>query len=174
MVVPQPALFAYISTFSCPFAGSTPTVILPIYICLSVFATLCPSSFAEPVATIFAGDEVVTAKQDMFGIEIATNADFNNVSTGFFTEMTAGIEGTSTPNQKTIILRDVLKEGMDNATSYNTTIYGRPYIVIGEEVVYGTTVSTTMSDLVDAALKSNDATVVEAVNAMLAQFGMSK
>ena len=134
---------------------------------------LRPTNNGVGFKAIFAGDEVVTANQDMFGIEIAVDPEFKAISKGFFTEMTAGIEGTSTPNQKTIILRDVLKEGMANDQSFVATIYGRPYIQIGEQVVYGTTVTTTMKDLAASALSNGDAVTKAAVEAMLAEFGMS-
>ena len=135
---------------------------------------LRPSNNGVGFKAIFAGSDVVAENQDKFGIEISTTRDFaeGTVLPGFFTDMTAGIEGTTTPNQKTIVVRDVLKDGEKNNLSYTATIYGRPYMVVEGETIYGAVVSTSMSALVEAALQSGDQTIVDAVNGMLDEFGM--
>ena len=131
--------------------------------------TLRPANAGVGFRAIFAGDEVV-AENIVYGVQLSGYADFNQVLAASFNAMEPGAL-TSTPNQKTVVIYDAITA--EDTSRWNADLYGRPFITIGETTVYGKEVTVNMKTMAANALANGDATVIAAVNEMLAKCGVS-
>ena len=132
---------------------------------------LRPANNGLGFGAIFAGDQVVTkaiSENGAFGIQFSGYSDFNASAAAAASDFAAGIGNGSTPNQRFFVAMNVISESFEDAKNQervNKTLYGRPYITIGDTEILGNIVQTRMCDLIPAGLESPNSTV--SVQAML-------
>lgn len=140
-----------------------------VYLAIN-YKTLRPASNGVGFKAIFAGDQVVAESGIIYGIELSGYEEFVDAS-GNLAVMTAGFDKmeagatTSTPNQKNVIITQAISA--QDTSRYEDDLYGRPFITIGDNTVYGRTVTVNMKEMAENALKSGDAELAAAVLAMI-------
>lgn len=132
---------------------------------------------------IYGGDQVVKTAIDAGTVQygmlltLDNTADKNTWLYGDFsaTGFAAGPYTTSTPNQKTAVVMNVLSEDAeDNQANAEATIYGVPCIAVNNTVVTcGTEISTSLIDLASDAMTNGTEEVKAAVEAMVEDFGIT-
>lgn len=106
----------------------------------------------------FAGDEMIKAKITYFGIALNTKeapAAGNMDTTSLYTSITGSAFNTDVANS--VLLSDILKARNTAGTNNRNTamrVYGRAYILAGDEYIYGDTVSCSLAQVL-AAVNAN-------------------
>jgi len=139
-----------------------------IYLAITA-KTLRPTNGGVGFKAIFAGDQVIT-ESVVYGVELSGYSDFSEVMSASFDTMEPGAL-TSTPNQKTVVIYDAITA--ENTSRWDADLYGRPFITVAGQTVYGSDVTVNMKALATKALASGDQTVIDAVNAMMTECGVS-
>lgn len=132
--------------------------------------TLRPGNSGVGFKAIFAGDQVVTKSGVTYGLELSGYSDFSESWKAVFGTMESG-KANGTPNQKTVVLTDAITA--DNTSRWDADLYGRPFITVGDTTVYGAEATVNMKAMAANAVKSDDATIVAAVQAMMTACGVS-
>ena len=134
------------------------------------YKTLRPANMGVGFKAIFAGDRAVAESGILYGIELSGYQDFNQLLAASFDQLTPGAT-TGTPNQKTVVITNAISK--DDTSCWDDDLYGRPFMKIGDQTIYGQTVTVNMKTMAESALASGDATVVSAVTDMMAACGLS-
>ena len=123
----------------------------------------------------FAGDEMIKALVSSFGIALNTKeapAAGNMGTTSLYTSMSGDLFNTQTANS--VLLSDILKSTNTNGINIRnlaTAVYGRAYILIGDEYVYGDAVSCSMAQVLAAVNAKWSSLTVKQKQGVMALYG---
>ena len=133
---------------------------------------LRPYTYGAGFRAIFAGDETV-AKNVKFGIQLyGEDIDLETESKvkATFEGMTAGIEGTSTPNQKTVAITNAITE--EDKSNWTDVLCGEPFMELNGETYTGIEQKLVMKTMAQAALEAveADSDTAKYINKMIEKF----
>ena len=151
---------------------------------LEIYAmTLRPDAAGVYYTSNFAGDEMVAAQVETYGVALSVRGEpaegFANCGYSQFTGFQAGLDANKA---STTLLKNIMNESntdRTNTNNANTKIYGRAYIQTAEGTVFGESVCWTLKELVEAIDKvwkdgleeSQKTALVELYNSYTATMG---